>query len=103
MEGLFQTERGAGIVILGQPDSTTGRLDNPIIVPNVLSFLTYRPWTAQVKGLNAFPPNQRPDSIELLYYSYHIMVVWGTCFIAIPGLATPLLTWHRRLFCLARV
>src|SRR2546421_5424406 len=29
MEGLFQTERGAGIVILGQPDSTTGRLDNP--------------------------------------------------------------------------
>src|SRR5216684_3201193 len=48
MEGLFQTERGAGIVILGQPDSTTGRLDNPIIVPNVLSFLTYRQWTAQV-------------------------------------------------------
>src|SRR5216684_3113762 len=48
MEGLFQTERGAGIVILGQPDSTTGRLDNPIIVPNVLSFVTYRQWTAQV-------------------------------------------------------
>jgi len=98
MEGLFQTERGAGIVILGQPDSTTGRLDNPIIVPNVLSFLTYRQWTAQVKGLNAFPPNQRPDSIELLYYSYHIMVGLGTFFIAIMGLAILLLLWQRRLF-----
>ena len=98
MEGLFQTERGAGIVILGQPDSTTGRLDNPIIVPNVLSFLTYRRWTAVVKGLDAFPPNQRPDSIELLYYSYHIMVGLGTFFIAIMGLAILLLLWQRRLF-----
>ena len=98
MEGLFQTERGAGSVILGKPDSTTGRLDNPIIVPNVLSFLTYRQWTAQVKGLNAFPPNQRPDSIELLYYSYHIMVGLGTFFIAIMGLAILLLLWQRRLF-----
>jgi len=98
MEGLFQTERGAGIVILGQPDSTTGRLDNPIIVPNVLSFLTYRQWTAQVKGLDAFPPNQRPDSIELLYYSYHIMVGLGTFFVAIMGLAILLLLWRQRLF-----
>src|SRR2546423_5594931 len=99
MEGLFQTERGAGIVILGQPDSTTGHLDNAIIVPNVLSFLTYRQWTAQVKGLDAFPPDQRPDSIELLYYSYHIMVGLGTFFIAIMGLAILLLLWQRRLFC----
>src|SRR2546421_418219 len=44
MEGLFQTEKGAGIVIIGQPDTATGRLDNPIIIPNGLSFLTYRRW-----------------------------------------------------------
>ena len=42
MEGLFQSESGAGIVIIGQPDTATGKLDNAIIVPNVLSFLTYR-------------------------------------------------------------
>src|SRR5712692_10034648 len=40
MEGLFQTQQGAGIVIIGQPDPARGTLDNPIIVPNVLSFLT---------------------------------------------------------------
>src|SRR5207302_9201031 len=97
MEGLFQTESGAGIVIIGQPDTATGRLDNPIIVPNVLSVLTYRRWTAQVKGLNAFPPNQRPDNIEMLYYSYHIMVGLGTIFIAIMALACFML-WRRRLF-----
>ncbi len=97
MEGLFQTERGAGIVIIGQPDSQNGRLDNPIVVPNVLSLLTYKRWTAQVKGLNDFPADQRPDSIEMLYYSYHIMVGLGTFFVAIMGLAT-LLLWRRWLF-----
>ncbi|GAC1518376.1 MAG: cytochrome ubiquinol oxidase subunit I [Ktedonobacteraceae bacterium] len=97
MEGLFHTESGAGIVILGQPDTTNGTLDNPIIVPNVLSFLTYQRWTAKVKGIDAFPPNQRPDSIDLLYYSYHIMVGLGTLFIAIMGLAL-LLLWRRWLW-----
>ncbi len=97
MEGLFETESGAGIVILGQPNPVTGSLDNPIIVPNVLSFLTYRQWTAQVKGLNAFPADQRPDSVTMLYYSYHIMVGLGTFFIAIMGLAL-LLLWRRKLF-----
>lgn len=97
MEGLFHTERGAGIVILGQPNPTTGILDNPIIVPNVLSFLTYRQWTAQVKGLDEFPADQRPDNVALLYYSYHIMVGLGTFFIAIMGLAL-LLLWRRKLF-----
>jgi cytochrome d ubiquinol oxidase subunit I len=97
MEGLFHTQQGAGIVIIGQPDPAHGTLDNPIIVPNVLSFLTYRRWTAAVKGLDAFPPNQRPDSIALVYYSYHIMVGLGTFFIAIMALAA-LLLWRRRLF-----
>lgn len=97
MEGLFQTESGAGIVIIGQPDTATGKLDNAIIVPNVLSFLTYRVWTAQVKGLNDFPASQRPDNVEMLYYSYHMMVGLGTIFIAIMALAC-LLLWRRMLF-----
>ncbi len=78
MEGLFHTEKGAGIIIIGQPDTTRQQLDNPIIVPGVLSFLTYQRWSAEVKGLDAFPANQRPDTVELLYYSYHIMVGLGT-------------------------
>jgi cytochrome d ubiquinol oxidase subunit I len=97
MEGLFRSENPAGIAIVGQPDMTKERLDNPIIIPGVLSFLTYRQWSAQVKGLNAFPPNQWPDNVPLLYYSYHIMVGLGTIFIGVMGLAA-LLLWRRQLF-----
>lgn len=83
MEGLFQTTEGAPLVLLGQPDPDNRKLDNPLVIPRALSFLTYQRWEAQVKGLDAFPPDLWPDNIPLLYYSYHIMVGLGTIFIAV--------------------
>jgi cytochrome d ubiquinol oxidase subunit I len=87
MEGLFHSERGAPIAILGQPDVNKRTLDNPLIVPDALSFLTYRSWTADVRGLDSFSPDEWPDQISLVYFSYHIMVGLGTVFIAIQLLA----------------
>ena len=87
MEGLFQTTEGAGLTLIGQPDTDHMRLDNPLIIPGALSFLTYRRWGAQVKGLDAFPRELWPDNIPLLYYSYHIMVGLGTVFVAVMTLA----------------
>ena len=97
MEGLFRTEKGAGLVIVGQPDIEKQRLDNPITFPRVLSFLTWHAWTAEVKGLDAFPRDQWPDNIPLLYYSYHIMVGLGTIFVASMAAAAWLL-WKNRLY-----
>jgi len=97
MEGLFETQAGAGIALVGQPDTDKLQLDNPLIVPKVLSFLTYRRWTAQVKGLKDFPRDIWPDNIALLYYSYHVMVGLGTILIAVMALAAFLL-WRRRLY-----
>ena len=97
MEGLFTSENGAPIAILGQPDVEKRRLDNPLVVPNMLSMLTYRRWNAQVRGLNSFADDLKPDKIELLYYSYHIMVGLGTIFIAIMVVAAFLL-WRKKLF-----
>lgn len=83
MEGLFASQQGAPLAILGQPDVPDRRLDNPITVPSALSMLTYRKWHAQVFGLDHFPQSDWPDNISLLYFSYHIMVGLGTIFIAI--------------------
>jgi cytochrome d ubiquinol oxidase subunit I len=97
MEGLFVSQEGAPLAILGQPDVQKRKLDNPLEVPSMLSFLTYRKWSAHVRGLDSFPEDEWPDTIELLYYSYHVMVGLGTIFIAVMGLAA-LLLWHKRVF-----
>jgi len=97
MEGLFATEPGASLVLVGQPNVEQQKIDNPLVIPNALSFLTYRAWKAEVKGLNAFPQDQWPTNIELLYFSYHIMVGLGTIFIGIMMVAAFLL-WRGKLF-----
>jgi cytochrome d ubiquinol oxidase subunit I len=97
MEGLFETTQGAPLVIIGQPDTEKKKLDNPILLPRVLSFLTYQRWMAEVKGLDAFPEDERPRNIELLYYSYHMMVGLGTIFIAVMAVSAWKL-WKRQLF-----
>jgi cytochrome d ubiquinol oxidase subunit I len=97
MEALFKGERGAPLVIIGQPDVDAKKIDNPLVVPDALSFLTYRAWKADVKGLDAFPQDLWPQNVALLYYSYHIMVGLGTIFIAIMVVAAFLL-WRGSLF-----
>ena len=97
MEGHFHTQEGVPIVLIGQPDMENLKLDNPIYVPRMLSFLTYQRWDAEIKGLLDFPRDEWPDNIPLLYYSYHVMVGLGTIFIAVMACCAVLL-WRKRLF-----
>jgi len=97
MEGLFESQKGAPVALIGQPDLQKRRLDNPIEIPNMLSFLTYREWKANVRGLDAFPQDQWPDMVPLLYFAYHVMVGLGTIFIAVMVLAA-LMLWRGKLY-----
>ena len=97
MEGLWHTEPGAPLVIMGQPDTERQRIDNPLVVNKMLSFLIYGTPVAEVQGLDKFPKEDWPTNIPLLYYSYHVMAGLGTLFIAVMVLAAFLL-WRKKLF-----
>jgi cytochrome d ubiquinol oxidase subunit I len=97
MEGLFKSETGAGIVLIGQPNEETGQIDNPIVVNNVLSYLIYGTVRAEVKGLDRFPRDQWPTALPLLFYAYHIMAGLGTYFVFLMAVAA-LLLWRGRLY-----
>ena len=86
----------AGVALIGQPNVAAQRLDNPIEVPGALSFLAYGHFGSFVHGLNDFPKDAWPDNLELLYYSFHIMITLGTLFIVLMGFAT-LQNWRGRL------
>ena len=89
MEGIFETEDGGSeIVLIGQPNIQKKKLDNKIAVPNILSFLTYNRFDAEIKGLNEFDEKDYPTNIPGLYYAYHIMVGLGTIFIGLMIIAT---------------
>lgn len=97
MEGVFATQRGAPLVIIGNPDTQTRQLESTIALPKLLSFLTSHDFTTTVKGLDSIPTNLWPSSVPLVYYSYHIMVGLGTLLLGLALIATYLL-WRRKLF-----
>jgi len=95
MEGRWHSGEYAEITFIGQPDVLRRRVDNPLRMPGILSFIAYGSFSSNVKGLDEFPRQRWPTSIEMLYYSFHIMVGLGTIFIAIMGLSV-LLLWSGR-------
>jgi cytochrome d ubiquinol oxidase subunit I len=96
MEGLFKSEAGAPLVLIGQPDPERGTIENPIAVRPVLSYLIYGTSRAEVKGLDTFPREDWPDNIPLLFFAYHIMAGLGTLFVALMVVCAFLL-WRGRL------
>lgn len=97
MEGKYETGDKAELALIGQPDSVNRRLDNPVFVPFVLSYLAYGSFGAEVKGMNDFPKEDLPDNPELLYYAYHIMVGLGTIFIVLM-VTSALKLWRGTLY-----
>jgi len=77
----------AGVAVIGQPNVAAQRLDNPIEIPGALSFLAYGHFGSNVHGLDDFPKDTWPDNIELLYYSFHLMITLGTIFIVLMAYA----------------
>jgi cytochrome bd ubiquinol oxidase subunit I len=96
MEGKFEGGPMAGVAMIGQPNIAAQRLDNPIEVPGALSFLAYGTFQSYVRGLTEFPEETWPDNIELLYYSFHLMITLGSIFILLMAVAT-FQNWRGRL------
>jgi cytochrome d ubiquinol oxidase subunit I len=95
-EGLFDSGPYAELALIGQPNVKERKLENPIVVPGALSFLAYGTFGSTVKGLNDFPESEWPDNVELLYYTYHIMVGLGTMFTLMMA-ASAFLLWRNKL------
>jgi cytochrome d ubiquinol oxidase subunit I len=96
MEGKFAGGPMAGVAVIGQPNVAARRIDNPIEIPGALSFLAYGTLQSYVHGLDEYPQDFWPDNIELLYYSFHLMITLGTIFILLMAYAV-FQDWRGRL------
>jgi cytochrome bd ubiquinol oxidase subunit I len=92
MEGQFRTERRAPLRIGGVPDPATGRTRYALEVPGMLSVLAYGSPDAEVLGLDAFPPQDRPP-VVVLHLAFQVMVGCGVAMAAL-AVAAALLAWR---------
>jgi cytochrome d ubiquinol oxidase subunit I len=95
-EGLGHTQEGAPFTIGGIYDTDTGEVRHGIHVPKLLSLLAHHDPNAEVTGLDAVAPADRPP-VNVVRAGFQTMVGIGTL-LGLVGLVF-VLTWlrHRRL------
>jgi cytochrome d ubiquinol oxidase subunit I len=76
LEGQYETEIGAPLRIGGIPNPSTRTTDYAIEIPKMGSFLAFRDFDAEVKGLDAFPRDEQPDA-RLVHIPFQVMVATG--------------------------
>ncbi len=77
MEAHFQTERRASLWIGGIPNPDTQTVSYGIKLPGMLSLLATGSMDGEVKGLNSFPPEDRPP-VRVPHFAFQIMVGCGS-------------------------
>jgi cytochrome d ubiquinol oxidase subunit I len=82
LEGDFETRAPAPLIVFGLPNMETHRTDYALEIPYLGSLILTHSLEGEIKGLNSFPPGERPYS-PLIFWSFRLMVGLG---LAMAGL-----------------
>jgi cytochrome d ubiquinol oxidase subunit I len=96
MEGLWETRRGAPLVLFGWPDQEEETTKYALEIPKMSSLILTHDLTGEVRGLKEVPRDERPP-VALVFWTFRIMVGIGMLMIA-TGVIAIVLYIRKRLF-----
>jgi cytochrome d ubiquinol oxidase subunit I len=96
MEGLWETQTNAPLLIFGLPNPDKERTDYAVGLPGWLSIGIGGTRATEVRGLKSFPLDERPPILPT-FFSFHVMVGLGFYFVGLTALGL-FLWWRKRLF-----
>lgn len=80
MEGIWETEKGAGFRVLAWPNQKEGKNDWEITIPKLASLILTHDINGEIQGLNSVPKDQIPN-VGLVFYSFRVMLGLGVLMI----------------------
>lgn len=96
MEGHWEAERHAPLLLFGIPNMRTETTDYAISIPALSSLILTHSFDGEVPGLKSFPRADRPDSL-ILFWTFRLMVGIGML-MALVGLAALILRRGGRIY-----
>ncbi len=96
MEGLWETRRGAPLVLFGWPDQQEETTKYTIEIPKMSSLILTHDFDGEVKGLKAWPADERPPA-AWIFWTFRLMVGLGVLMIT-TGVIAIVLYFKKRLF-----
>ncbi|WP_319523239.1 cytochrome ubiquinol oxidase subunit I [uncultured Desulfosarcina sp.] len=96
MEGIWETERGAGLRLFAWPDQIQERNRFEVTIPKLSSLILTHDINGEVKGLTTWARAERPP-VAMVFWTFRIMVGLGMLMIA-TGLVALVLYLRKTLF-----
>jgi cytochrome d ubiquinol oxidase subunit I len=96
IEGHFESQRGAPLILFGWPDMEQERTRYAVEVPKLGSLILTHEWDGLVRGLKEWPAEDRPYA-PLIFWTFRLMVAIGFAMAAL-GLASLYCRWRGRLY-----
>ena len=81
MEGVWQTQKGAPLLLFAWPDGVTRSNHFELAIPKLASFILTHDFNGEIKGLNEFP-NRHPP-VAPVFWSFRVMVGTGVLMLAV--------------------
>ncbi|AOF81229.1 bacterial Cytochrome Ubiquinol Oxidase family protein [Methyloversatilis sp. RAC08] len=91
IEGVWETEKGAPLLLFALPNEVERRNDLAIGIPKMASFILTHDWDGELKGLNEFE-NHPP--VKPLFFGFRIMVAVGTLMLLVSWVGCWMLRRH---------
>ena len=82
IEGHFDTVSAAPLILFGIPDAANSRINYRIEVPYLGSLILTHSLEGEVKGLKAFPADERPNAL-IPFFTFRIMVGLGVLMLCV--------------------
>jgi cytochrome bd ubiquinol oxidase subunit I len=96
MEGHFETQRGAPLVLFGIPNSAEERVDYKIEIPKLGSLILTHDPDGEIKGLKEWAKEDRPP-VGPVFWAFRIMVGIGFAMLGL-GLWSLWLRYRKQLY-----
>ncbi len=96
MEGHYETQTGAPLILFGVPDDVAEETRYAVEIPKLGSLILGHSFDAEIQGLTAFPPEERPPAF-IPFWTFRIMVGLGVLML-VTGLWSLWARWRRTLY-----
>lgn len=96
MEGIWETEKGAGLRLFAWPDTQHEMNHYEIKLPNMASYILTHDMEGEIKGLKEWAKEDRPP-VASVFWSFRVMVGLGILMVLI-GIVSTIQYFRRKLF-----
>jgi cytochrome d ubiquinol oxidase subunit I len=96
MEGIWETKKGAGLLLFAIPDQENQKNNYEVKIPKLASLILTHKIDGEIKGLKEWDKKDQPP-VSIVFWSFRVMVLIGILML-LTAITAAILFFRKKLF-----